>query len=69
MSFFGNMVSKEGVIVDQQKVEAIKSWARMANVIEIYSFVGLSNYFHKFVKGFASIASRMSYLTQKDVQF
>lgn len=32
VSFLGHMVSKEGVMVDPQKIEALKSWARPANV-------------------------------------
>ena len=65
----GNMISKEGFIVNLQKVEAIKNWARPMNVIEIHSFVGLASYYHQFLEGFATIALHMTRLTSKEVPF
>ena len=36
---------------------------------EVRSFVGLASYYRRFVKGFASIATHMTRLTQKEVPF
>ncbi|WMV08847.1 hypothetical protein MTR67_002232, partial [Solanum verrucosum] len=35
VSFLGNVVSKDGVMVDPSKIEAVKSWARPTNVSEL----------------------------------
>ena len=54
--FLGHVVSKDGVMVDPSKIEAVKSWVRPTNVIEVRSFVDLASYYHRFVKGFSSVA-------------
>ena len=56
VSFLGHVVSKDGVMVDPSKIEAVKSWVRPTNVTEVMSFVGLASYYHRFVKGFSSVA-------------
>ncbi|XP_059310096.1 uncharacterized protein LOC132061270 [Lycium ferocissimum] len=38
-------------MVDPQKIQAVKEWARPTSVIEIRSFVGLASYYCQFVKG------------------
>ncbi len=44
IAFLGHVVSKEGVIVDPQKIKAVKIWIRPSSVIEVRSFVGLASY-------------------------
>ncbi|WMV30435.1 hypothetical protein MTR67_023820, partial [Solanum verrucosum] len=43
--FLGNVVSKEGVMVDPQRIEAVKNWVRPSSVTEVRSFVGLASYY------------------------
>ena len=57
VSFLGHVVSKDGVMVDPSKIEAVKSWVRPTNVTELRSFVCLASYYRRFVKGFSSVAS------------
>ena len=63
------MVSKDGVMVDPSKIEAVKSCVRPTNVTEIRSFVGLASYYRRFVKGFSSVASQLTNLTKQSVPF
>ena len=60
-------MSSQGIQVDQKKVEAVAQWSRPTTVIEIRSFLGLANYYRRFVKDFSKIAAPMSRLTQKNV--
>ncbi|WMV14744.1 hypothetical protein MTR67_008129 [Solanum verrucosum] len=69
VAFLGHVVSKEGVIVDPQKIEAVKNWVRPSSVTEVRSFVGLANYYRRFVKNFVFIATHMTNLTKKEIPF
>ena len=64
VSFLGHVVSKDGVMVDPSKIEAVKSWVRPTNVTEVRSFIGLASYYRRFVKGFSYVASQLTNLTK-----
>jgi reverse transcriptase-like protein len=44
VSFLGYIVTREGVQVDAEKVEAVKSWLAPTNVHEVRSFHGLASF-------------------------
>ena len=69
VSFLGHVVSKDGVMVDPSNIDAVKSWVRPTNVLEVRSFVGLPSYYRRFVKGFSSVASQLTNLTKQNVPF
>ena len=47
----------------------MKNFPRPLNPTDIRSFLGLSDYYKRFLDGFASIASPMNFLTQKSKKF
>jgi len=49
VAFLGHIVSKEGISIDPQKIEALRQWPRPKNITEVGSFLGLSRYYRKFV--------------------
>nr|XP_009771836.1 PREDICTED: uncharacterized protein LOC104222305 [Nicotiana sylvestris] len=61
--------TREGIMVDPQRIVAVKNWPRPTTPIEIHSFLGLVGYYRKFVKGFSTLASPLTKLTQKVVKF
>ena len=67
--FLGFVVSANGIEVDEEKVESIKSWPTPTNATEVRSFHGLASFYRRFVKGFSSIASPLTELIKKDVPF
>ena len=69
VAFLGHIVSTEGVSVDPQKVEAILNWKPPTSVTEIRSFLGLAEYYRKFVEGFSKIATPLTRLTRKEEPF
>ena len=69
VAFLGHVVSKEGIMVDPKKIEAVRDWVRPTSVTEIRSFLGLAGYYRRFVEGFSSITSPLTRLTQKEVTF
>ncbi|KAH0641913.1 hypothetical protein KY290_033526 [Solanum tuberosum] len=69
VAFLGHVVSKEGVMVDPQKIEAVKNWVRSSSVTEVRSFMGLASYYHQFVKNFAFVATHLTNLTKEEIPF
>ena len=67
--FLGHVISKEGVMVDPAKIQAVKDWNRPKTVTEIRSFLGLAGYYRKFVEGFSKLAMPLTQLTRKGTKF
>ena len=69
MHFLGHVITKEGISVDPAKITAVVDWPRPSNVIEVWSFLGMTGYYRRFVKDFPKIASPLTQLLRKDRQF
>eukprot|EP00795_Rhopilema_esculentum_P001442 gene1442-biopygen10090 len=69
VNFLGFVVSAEGVSPDPAKIDAVKSYPTPTCVKDIRSFLGLANYYRRFVQGFAKIASPLNMLTRKGIPF
>ena len=53
VAFLWHVVCKEGISIDPQKIEAVMQWPRPKNTTEIRSFLGLIEYYRKFVQDFS----------------
>ena len=53
--------------MDPKKIEVVVEWKPPRNVIEVCSFLGLVDYYRRFVKGFSMTATPMTRLLQKNV--
>jgi hypothetical protein len=56
LSFLGHIVSKEGIQVDPRKVKSVMDWPQPTDLHQLRSFLGMANYFRRFIKGFSRIA-------------
>ena len=63
------MIFGSGMAVDPAKVQALLEWQAPKNLTEIKSFLRLTGYYRKFIKGFASISVPLTKLTRKGVKF
>jgi hypothetical protein len=67
--YLGHIISKEGIIMDLEKVEAIREWSMPKNVTEVRSFMGLAGYYKRFIVGFLRIAHPITSLQRKEKKF
>ncbi|MGI0135350.1 MAG: reverse transcriptase domain-containing protein [Candidatus Micrarchaeaceae archaeon] len=65
VNFLGHVISSEGISVEAEKVEAIAKWPDCSNVSELRSFLGLANFYRRFVEGFAAKSHELTELTKK----
>ncbi|XP_060200502.1 uncharacterized mitochondrial protein AtMg00860-like [Lycium barbarum] len=63
MAFLGHIVTKDGIMIDPNKIETVHDWIRPTSATEIRSFIGLTSYYRCFVEGFSSNASLLTRLT------
>ena len=54
--YLGHEISKEGIWTNSHKVEAIKNWPIPITVTELWSFLGSTNYYRHFIRGYAKAA-------------
>lgn len=69
VGFLGHIVSQEGVQTDPAKTATVAEWPQPTNKKEVQQFLGLANYYRRFVKDFATIAKPLHRLTEKTAKF
>ena len=65
----GHIISEEGIVMDPEKVEAIREWSVPRNVVEARSFMALAGYYRRFIAGFSKIAHPITSLQRKEKKF
>ena len=55
-------MSKEGIETDPKKVTAINEWLVPRTVTVVWSFLGFTNYYWKFIPKYAHIATHINHL-------
>uniref|UniRef100_A0A8C5MZM0 Gypsy retrotransposon integrase-like protein 1 n=1 Tax=Leptobrachium leishanense TaxID=445787 RepID=A0A8C5MZM0_9ANUR len=65
VQFLGYVISSSGFMMDPKKLEAISHWPLPKGLKAIQRFIGFSNYYRRFIKGFSSIIAPITALTRK----
>ncbi|XP_029156135.1 uncharacterized protein K02A2.6-like [Nylanderia fulva] len=69
IQYCGFTLRKEGILKDRAKVEAIKSMPRPKNVQEVRAFVGMINYYGRFIRNLSAILYPLNQLLHIKVPF
>jgi hypothetical protein len=65
--FLGHIVSKEGTRPDPSKIDAVRKFPMPTTVINVRSFLGLTGYYRRFIRGYSRMEGPLS--SQKGTLF
>jgi len=66
VEFLGVVIGPKGVEIQKEKVEGVPSWPAPRNVKEVQKFLGLANYYRRFIENFARISALLHVLVRKE---
>lgn len=69
IEYLGYIVSVDGITLSTRHVEAVKNFLVPKKLIEVQRFLGLTNYFRKFIKDYARITRPLHCLLRKSASF
>jgi hypothetical protein len=67
--FLGHIINKDGLAVDPKKVVDILNWKAPTDARGIKSFIGMAEYYWRFIEGFSKIAKPMTTLLGNKIEF
>jgi len=68
IGFLGVVIGPSRIEMEKEKVDRVLSWPKPKNVKDVRKFLGLANYYRRFIKDFAQVARPMNMLTRKNVK-
>ena len=66
VEFLGVVTGPKKVEMQKEKVEGVLSWPAPRNIKKVQKFLGLANYYRRFIKNFARIAALLHMLVRKE---
>ena len=66
IEFLGIVIGLEGIKIEKEKVKGILEWLIPKCIKDVQKFLGLANYYHWFIEGFATVARPLHDLVKKD---
>jgi len=69
IGFLGVVIGPNGIEIEKEKVDRVLSWLEPKNMKDVRKFLGLANYYRRFIKDFTRVARPINVLTRKDVKW
>ncbi|WCJ29454.1 Transposon Tf2-6 polyprotein [Euphorbia peplus] len=66
IQFLGHVIEQGRVSMDQKKVKAIADWPTPTNTTELRSFLGLANYYRRFIHNYSQKVASLTDLLKKN---
>ena len=55
--FLGFVVSAQGISMEEERIQAVKTWPEPKSIRDIQVFLGFANFYWRFIQGFSKIAA------------
>ena len=62
ITYLGHNVSAAGIETDPKKIESVKNWTLPRTVMDVRSFLGFTNHYHRFIQSYAKVAQPLNAL-------
>jgi len=69
VGFLGVIIGEDRVRMEKEKVQGVVEWPVPKSVKDVQKFLGLANYYRRFVKDFAKIAKPLYEITRKEMKW
>ena len=66
VGFLGVVIGPEGIKMEEEKVKGVLEWPMPKCVKDVQKFLGLANYYCRFIEGFATVARPLHNLVKKN---
>jgi len=66
VEFLGVVIGLEGIKMEKEKVKGVLEWPTPMCIKDVQKFLGLANYYRRFIKGFATVVRPLHNLVKKD---
>ena len=67
--FLGVVIGSSGIEMEKEKINGVLSWPEPKNVKNVRKFLGLTNYYRRFIKDFTQVARPMNILMRKNMKW
>ncbi len=58
--FLGFVISAQGIMMEEERIEAVKTWLEPQSIRDIQVFLGFANFYRRFIKNFNRIAAPLT---------
>ena len=69
IGFLKVVIGPNGIKMEKEKVDKVLSWPEPKNMKNVRKFLGLANYYRRFIKNFTQIVRPINVLTRKDIKW
>jgi hypothetical protein len=68
LEFLGFIVGKDGIRMDPKRVEAITAWPQPKSIHDVQIFLGIVNFYRRFIEGYSHITRPLTDLLKRSGQ-